>query len=96
MTLSLLLRGRYPFLLQWVCQRLRLTFDPKNTQCVSVKAIRQGKVFMAPLASNAVHPTCAVNLRVRDDVRALIDRAAKTHGKSRSEFMIDAARRAAG
>ncbi len=50
---------------------------------------------MAPLASNAVHPTCAVNLRVRDDVRALIDRAAKTHGKSRSEFMIDAARRAA-
>lgn len=50
---------------------------------------------MAPLASNAVHPTCAVNLRIRDDVRALIDRAAKTHGKSRSEFMIDAARRAA-
>ena len=50
---------------------------------------------MATHASNAVHPTRAVNLRVRDDVRALIDRAAKTHGKSRSEFMIDAARRAA-
>ena len=50
---------------------------------------------MAPLASSAAHPTCAVNLRIRDDVRALIDRAAKTHGKSRSEFMIDAARRAA-
>ncbi len=39
--------------------------------------------------------THAVNLRVRDDVRTLIDRAAKAHGKTRSDFMIDAARRAA-
>jgi uncharacterized protein (DUF1778 family) len=39
--------------------------------------------------------TRAINLRVRIDTRALIDRAAKAHGKSRSEFMIDAARRAA-
>lgn len=50
---------------------------------------------MSLIASNTTHPTCAVNLRVRDDIRALIDRAAKTHGKTRSEFMIDAARRAA-
>ena len=50
---------------------------------------------MPPIARSTLHPTCAVNLRIRDDVRALIDRAAKTHGKSRSEFMIDAARRAA-
>jgi uncharacterized protein (DUF1778 family) len=39
--------------------------------------------------------THAVNLRVRHDVRALIDRAAKAQGKTRSEFMIDAARRVA-
>jgi uncharacterized protein (DUF1778 family) len=39
--------------------------------------------------------TRAVNLRVREDIRNLIDRAAQTQGKSRSEFMIDAARRAA-
>lgn len=39
--------------------------------------------------------TRAVNLRVRDDIRTLIDRAAQSQGKSRSEFMIDAARRAA-
>ena len=39
--------------------------------------------------------THAVNLRVREDVRTLIDRAAKAHGKTRSDFMIDAARRAA-
>lgn len=37
----------------------------------------------------------AVNLRVRDDVRTLIDRAARSQGRSRSDFMIDAARRAA-
>lgn len=37
----------------------------------------------------------AVNLRIREDIRSLIDRAAKAQGKSRSDFMIDAARRAA-
>ena len=42
------------------------------------------------------HPqTCAVNLGMRDDIRDLIDRAAKAQGKTRSDFMIDAARRAA-
>jgi uncharacterized protein (DUF1778 family) len=39
--------------------------------------------------------THAVNLRVRADVRALIDRAASAHGKTRSDFMLEAARRAA-
>lgn len=37
----------------------------------------------------------AVNLRVPDTVRTLIDQAARAQSKSRSEFMIDAARRAA-
>ncbi len=36
-----------------------------------------------------------VNLRVREDVRRVIDRAASLRGKTRSEFMIDAAYRAA-
>ncbi|MFZ2634668.1 MAG: DUF1778 domain-containing protein [Desulfosalsimonadaceae bacterium] len=45
--------------------------------------------------TNTDTQTRAVNLRVRIDTRDLIDRAAKAHGKSRSEFMIDAARRAA-
>ncbi len=39
--------------------------------------------------------THAVNLRIRSDTRSLIDRAARAHGKSRSDFMIEAARRAA-
>lgn len=37
----------------------------------------------------------AINIRVRDDDRTLIDQAALLAGKSRSEFMLDAARRAA-
>lgn len=40
-------------------------------------------------------PTHAVNLRIRGDIRALIDRAAAVYGKTRSDFMIEAARRAA-
>ena len=32
---------------------------------------------------------------MRDEVRALIDRAAKSQGQTRSDFMISAARRAA-
>lgn len=36
-----------------------------------------------------------VNLRIREEVRTLIDRAAKVRGKTRSDFMIEAAFRAA-
>jgi len=39
--------------------------------------------------------TYPVNLRVRAETRALIDHAARVQGKSRSEFMIGAARKAA-
>lgn len=37
----------------------------------------------------------AVNLRIREDMRKVIDRAASIRGKTRSDFMIDAAYRAA-
>jgi len=40
-------------------------------------------------------PAKPVNLRIREDIRAVIDRAARIRGKTRSEFMIDAAYRAA-
>ncbi|RWA72613.1 DUF1778 domain-containing protein [Mesorhizobium sp.] len=36
-----------------------------------------------------------VNLRIREDILVLIDRAAKIRGKTRSDFIIDAAYRAA-
>ena len=47
-----------------------------------------------PNAATDTH-TKAINLRVREDTRALIDRAAQAQGRSRSDFMIEAARRAA-
>ena len=53
-----------------------------------MKAVQQAA---APNDSN----TRAVNLRAREDIRNLIDRAAHGQGKSRSEFMIDAASHAA-
>jgi uncharacterized protein (DUF1778 family) len=50
---------------------------------------------MAAKTSPRQRPRRAVNLRMREDVRALIDRAAEVHGKTRSDFMIEASRRAA-
>ena len=44
------------------------------------------------MASIAAKP---VNLRIREEVRALIDQAARAQGRSRSDFMIEASRRAA-
>ena len=39
--------------------------------------------------------TRTINLRIADDRRALIDRAAEAAGKDRTEFMLDAATREA-
>jgi uncharacterized protein (DUF1778 family) len=52
-----------------------------------------GPIAMA--TKNPVTHAKPVNLRIREDVRILIDRAAKVRGKTRSDFMIDAAYRAA-
>lgn len=43
-------------------------------------------------AESALH---AVNLRIRTETRSLIDRAATMLGRTRSDFMIEASRRAA-
>src|SRR3546814_4454960 len=40
-------------------------------------------------------PLQAVNLRVRIDTQSLIDRAANMLGRARSDFMIDASKKAA-
>jgi len=36
-----------------------------------------------------------LNIRIKPDIRAMIDRAAKMTGKNRTDFVLDAARRAA-
>jgi uncharacterized protein (DUF1778 family) len=40
-------------------------------------------------------PSGTINIRIKPGVRALIDRAAVAQGKSRSDFMLEASRRAA-
>ena len=50
--------------------------------------------------SNAMDPARAakretLNLRIRPEERGLIDRAARSLGKNRTDFVLDAARRAA-
>ena len=53
---------------------------------------------MATIRTRETTPTAvtrAVNLRVREDVRDLIDQAARVNGTTRSDFMIEAARQAA-
>ena len=44
---------------------------------------------------SSVRKRQSLNLRIKPEERGLIDRAAKTLGKNRTEFMLDAARRAA-
>lgn len=50
---------------------------------------------MSPDQTSRARELKAVNLRVREDTRALIDKAASIQGRSRTDFMIEAARRAA-
>jgi uncharacterized protein (DUF1778 family) len=48
---------------------------------------------MATLENKTKRET--LNLRIKPDVRDLIDRAAKLAGKNRTDFVLDAARQAA-
>ena len=43
----------------------------------------------------AAPPRDSLNLRIKPDDRGLIDRAAKATGKTRTDFVLEAARRAA-
>jgi uncharacterized protein (DUF1778 family) len=59
----------------------------KRPPALSAKSAR--RVPSRPTAA------AAISMRMNDDDRTLIDQAAVLSGKSRSEFMLDAARRAA-
>lgn len=47
------------------------------------------------MANAASCPRTSISLRIPDDQRALIDRAAEASGKDRTAFMLDAATREA-
>jgi uncharacterized protein (DUF1778 family) len=44
---------------------------------------------------NRTPPRDSLNLRIKPELRGLIDRAAELAGKNRTDFVLDAARRAA-
>jgi uncharacterized protein (DUF1778 family) len=44
---------------------------------------------------NRAPPRDSLNLRIKPELRGLIDRAAQLAGKNRTDFVLDAARRAA-
>ena len=48
-----------------------------------------------PITTDQTPPARAVNIRLKDNDRYVIDQAAKALGKTRTDFMVDAARRAA-
>jgi uncharacterized protein (DUF1778 family) len=55
---------------------------------------------LRPILENVMSPARpakrqTLNLRIKDDERGLIDRAAKSVGKNRTDFVLEAARRAA-
>lgn len=50
---------------------------------------------VAPDAPQASSKSTTINLRVRPEARDLIDLAAKAAGKSRTDFLLDAARQEA-
>lgn len=47
------------------------------------------------MPSNQTTKRDTLNLRIKPEVRGLIDRAAKARGKNRTDFILDAARAAA-
>jgi uncharacterized protein (DUF1778 family) len=46
-------------------------------------------------AAKTVKPRETLNIRIGSETRSLIDRAAKARGQNRTDFILDAARRAA-
>lgn len=50
---------------------------------------------MTTAAASKARPRETLNLRIRAEARSLIDRAAKAQGTTRTDFILDAARRAA-
>ncbi len=50
---------------------------------------------MTSVAKRSTKPRETLNIRIRAEERGLIDRAAKARGTNRTDFILDAARRAA-
>lgn len=59
-------------------------------------SLRRGSLkAMRPVSKRQARPRETLNIRIRAEERGLIDRAAKARGTNRTDFILDAARRAA-
>lgn len=67
----------------------------RNETASTVPATQMSKRSSRGTTSGSSTATRAVNLRVKEEVRDLIDAAAQAQHRSRSDFMIEAARAAA-
>ena len=69
-----------------------------NAEAVKTTSLRHDILFcrdLMPTSQRAVTRREALNIRIKPQVRELIDRAAELAGKNRTDFVLDAARRAA-
>ena len=60
-----------------------------KVKAVTARTARRAK------KERAIESRTALNMRIQPELRELIDRAAEAAGKNRTDFMLDAARRAA-
>jgi uncharacterized protein (DUF1778 family) len=58
-----------------------------------IRPMKGGHVMSSP--STVLAKRESLNIRIKADDRSLIDRAARVRGKNRTDFILDAARRAA-
>lgn len=68
---------------------------PKSSAVAKRPSAPKSTTKSAGRATGRTTGAGAISMRMNDDDRSLIDQAAVLSGKSRSEFMLDAARRAA-
>lgn len=66
-----------------------------DIQCISTQHEMIAEVKAVTAKNQTETRTKPVQLRLRTDISDIIDQAARAQGKTRSDFMIDAARRAA-
>ena len=69
-----------------------------NAEAVKTTSLRHDILFcrdLMPVSQRAGARREALNIRIKPQIRELIDRAAELAGKNRTDFVLDAARRAA-
>lgn len=74
---------------------LAICNDKDTTNGYTERVERKDRKGSAMPAANLIAKRDTLNLRIKPEVRGLIDRAAKARGKNRTDFILDAARSAA-